>query len=146
MSIRETTAQNILQALKDIEDPRPVLVTREPFEVTELAITQFPALLVQQTTETRETITMGAPGLGRRRGDMTFEIRGFVRGTELDTRRNLLIEAVEAAIDQDRYLGQQNQGVIDTQITQIEIVPRLQPLAEFIMTVVVSYNYARGTQ
>ncbi len=146
MSIRETTAENILQALKDIEDPRPVLVTREPFEVTELAITQFPALLVQQTTETRETITMGLPNQGRRRGQMTFEVRGFVRGTELDTKRNLLIEAVEDALDSDRYLGQQNQGVLDTQITEIEIVPRLQPLAEFRMVVLVTYNYLRGSQ
>ena len=146
MSIRETTAQNIIQALEDIQEPRPVLVTRDPFDVEKLAITQFPALSVQQTTESRETITMGIPGAGRRRGVMTFEIRGFVRGTELDQKRNLLMEAVEDALDTDRYLGQLAQGVLDCQIVTIEIIPRLQPLAEFVMTVEVTYNYIRGQQ
>ena len=146
MSIRELTAVNVVDCLKQIQDPRPVLVTREPFDVEKLAITQFPALLIQQTQEERETISMGAPGTGRRMGTMTFEIRGFVRGTELDTRRNLLIEAVENALDEDRYRDQWATGVIDTQIVLIEIIPRLQPLAEFVITVEVKYNYLRGTQ
>jgi hypothetical protein len=146
MSIREQTAINIVDTLKEIEDPHVVLVTRDPFDVEKLAITQFPAVLVQQTTETRQTVSMGVPGVGRRSGTMTFELRGFVRGTELDTRRNQLIEAVENALDSDRYREQRSDGVLDTQVTNIEVVPRLQPLAEFIMTVEVNYNYLRGNQ
>lgn len=143
-SLREQVAVNIVDTLKEIDNPHIVLVTRDPFDVEKLAITQFPALLVQQTTEARETITMGTPGLGRRRGVMEFEIRGFVRGTELDTKRNELIEAVEEALDSDRYRDLQVQGVLDSQIKTIEIVPRLQPLAEFVMTFDVTYNYQRG--
>lgn len=144
MSIREDAAVNILDTLKEISVPKPALVTRDPFDVEKLAITQFPALLIQQTEEERQTITMGVPGSGRRSGVMTFEIRGFVRGTELDTKRNDLIKAVENALDSDRYRNVTR--VMDTQITLIEIVPRLQPLAEFVITVEVKYNYARGTQ
>jgi hypothetical protein len=144
-SLREQVAINCVDVLKEIDDPHVVLVTREPFDVEKLAITQFPALLVQQTTETRETITMGTPGVGRRMGVMTFEIRGFVRGTELDSRRNELIEAVEKQLDSDRYRGLLATGVTDSQLVSIEIVPRLQPLAEFIITVEVTYNYLRGT-
>ena len=66
MSIREQSAINITDTLKEIRDPKPVLVTRDPFDVEKLAITQFPALLVQQTVEERSTITMGVPGQGRR--------------------------------------------------------------------------------
>jgi hypothetical protein len=146
MSIREQVAVNIVDTLKEIEIPKPVLVTREPFAITELAITQFPALLVQQTTETRETISMGLPGNGRRIGTMTFEVRGYVRGVELDTKRNDLIEAVENALDADRYRGLRASGVLDTQIVTIEIVARAEPLAEFVMTVEVDYNYVRGSQ
>ena len=146
MSIRESTAINIVDTLKEIEAPRPVLVTRDTFDVEKLAITQFPALLVQQTTETRETVTMGVPGVGRRMGTMTFQVRGFVRGTEIDTKRNDLIEAVENALDSDRYRAQRTEGVVDTQVVTIEIVPRMLPLAEFIMTVEVKYNYLRGAQ
>lgn len=146
MSIREDVAVNIVDTLKEIEAPKPVIVTREPFAITELAITQFPALLVQQTQETRETVTMGLPGSGRRIGTMTFEVRGFVRGTQLDTQRNDLIEAVEDALDADRYRGLRASGVLDTQIVNIEILPRTEPLAEFVMTVEVNYNYVRGSQ
>ncbi len=144
-SIREQVAINIVDVLKEIQDPLVVLVTRDPFDVEKLAITQFPALLVQQTTESRETITMGPTATGRRMGIIEFEIRGFVRGTELDSRRNELIEAVEEALDSDRYRGLFSEGVSDSQIRSIEIVPRLQPLAEFIMTIDVTYNYLRGT-
>ena len=144
-SLREQVAINIVDVLKETDDPHVVLVTRDPFDVEKLAITQFPALLVQQTTETRETITMGTPGVGRRMGVMTFEVRGFVRGTELDSRRNELIEAVEKQLDSDRYRGLLATGVTDSQLVSIEIVPRLQPLAEFIITVEVTYNYLRGT-
>lgn len=144
-SLREQVAINIVDVLKEIDDPLVVLVTRDPFDVEKLAITQFPALLVQQTTENRETITMGPTATGRRMGVMEFEIRGFVRGTELDSRRNELIEAVEEALDSDRYRGLLASGVTDSQVRSIEIVPRLQPLAEFIMTVDVTYNYLRGT-
>jgi hypothetical protein len=146
MSIRELTAINIVDSLKEIDSPRPVLVTRDPFDVEKLAITQFPALLVQQTQELRTTVSMGIPGTGHRQGTMSFEIRGFVRGTELDTKRNALIEAVEQALDADRYRSQRADGVMDTQIVQIDIVPRLQPLAEFVITVEVRYNYIRGAQ
>ena len=144
MSIREDAAVNIVDSLKEITAPKPALVTRDPFDVEKLAITQFPALLIQQTQEERQTISMGVSGTGRRTGVMTFEIRGFVRGTELDTKRNDLIEAVENALDSDRYRNVT--GVTDTQIITIEIVPRLQPLAEFVITVEVKYTYARGTQ
>lgn len=146
MSIREQSAINIIDTLKEIRDPKPVLVTRDPFDVEKLAITQFPALLVQQTVEERSTITMGVPGQGRRQGSMLFEIRGFVRGVELDTKRNELIEAVEDALDSDRYRNQKTEGVLDTQVISIEIVPRMQPLAEFVLTLQVRYNYVRGTQ
>jgi hypothetical protein len=146
MSIRELSAINIVDSLKEIDNPRPVLVTRDTFDVEKLAITQFPALLVQQTTETRQTVSMGMPGVGRRQGVMTFEVRGFVRGTELDTRRNALIEAVENALDADRYREQRAEGVQDTQIVNIEIIPRMQPLAEFVITIEITYNYLRGIQ
>jgi hypothetical protein len=145
LSLREQVAIDFVDTLLAIDDPRVVLATREPFDVEKLAITQFPALLVQQTTETRETITMGASAVGQRRGVMEFEIRGFVRGVELDTRRNELIAAVETALDSDRYRGLRANGVMDTQVRTIELVPRLQPLAEFVMTIEVTYNYVRGS-
>jgi hypothetical protein len=143
-NLREQIADNIITVLKDMRDPQPVLVTREPFNVAEIAITQFPAILITPTNEERETITMGTPGLGRRLGTLDFTIRGYVRGVELDRKRNDLIERIEEALDSDRYLTLISDGVIDSQVVTIDITERLPPLAEFAITYRVRYNYLRS--
>jgi hypothetical protein len=142
MSIREQVAKNIVDVLKTLEYPALALITREPFVVQELAITQFPAVLVQVQTEERETITMGATGVGRRMGTINYTLRGYVRGTELDRRRNELIEGIEEQLDAKRFRGVD--GVTDSQITLIEIVERQPPLAEVTVTFQVKYNYLRA--
>jgi hypothetical protein len=142
-NLREQIAQEVVRVLKNMEDPQPVLVQREPFEPEKLAITQFPALLIQFLNEERETITMGAPGVGRRLGTLEYNIRGFLRGVELDRKRNDLIERIEEALDTDRYLGLKDSGVIDSQMVNIEIINRLAPLAEIAITFRVRYNYLR---
>ena len=146
MSLRQSIIQAIQVAVQEIRDPNPVLVTTEPFEADKLAITQFPAVLISFIDEERESVTMGTSGVGRRTGQIQIEVRGFVRGTELDKRRNDLLNAVENAIDADRYLGLKASGVLDSQIRLIETVPRLAPLAEIRIVVRVNYNYLRGAQ
>lgn len=142
-NLREQVVTNIVAVLQNMEDPTPVLVTREPFQVSELAITQFPAVLITVEREERNTITMGIPGAGRRQGEITVAIVGYVRGTELDRKRNDLIERIEEALDSDRYRNLIVQGVTDSQVTVIEIVERQAPLAEIRLTFVVKYNYIR---
>lgn len=144
-NLRQQIAENIVAELKDQRDPRPVMVTMEPFNVIELAITQFPAILITPTVEDRETVTMGAGQVGRRTGTIDYTIRGYVRGNDLDKKRNDLIERIEETLDSDRYRGLREQGVMDTQITRIEILDRLPPLAEFQITLTVRYNYLRGS-
>jgi hypothetical protein len=143
MSLREDITLAIVDALWKIEQPKPILVTREPFEPEKLAITQFPAILIQMLEEERETITMGATQVGRRSGVVRYNIRGFLRGVELDSQRNAMIEAIEQALDESRNLGLRSSGVGDSQITRIEVVNRLAPLAEISITFEVSYNYLR---
>jgi hypothetical protein len=143
-NLREQIADNIVTVLLDMQDPRPVLVTREPFNVTEIAITQFPAILITPTNEERETITMGMSGQGRRLGTLDFTIRGYVRGVELDRRRNDLIERIEESLDSDRYRDLIAEGVIDSQVVTIDIIERLPPLAEFSIIYRVRYNYLRS--
>lgn len=142
-NLRQQISENIVAVLKDMRDPQPVIVTTEPFAVQELAITQFPAILITATTEDRETITMGATAVGRRQGTIVFTIRGYVRGTELDKKRNDLIERIEETLDSDRYRGLATVGVMDSQITRIEIQDRLPPLAEITVELQVRYNYLR---
>ena len=142
MSIREDIAVNLLTTLQEIVSVKPVLVTREPFEVEKLAITQFPAVLVTSTHEERVTETMGGSGI--RSGSISYTIRAFVRGNELDTKRNDIIEAIEEALDADRNRGQASNIVLDTQVISIEIVDRLPPIAEVVLTINVKYIFTRG--
>jgi hypothetical protein len=141
MSIREDIAKNLITTLQEIPDVKPVLVTREPFDVEKLAITQFPSLLVTSTNEDRNTETMSA---GIRKGIITYTIRAFVRGNDLDSKRNDIIEAIEEALDEDRNRGQGRSIVLDTQIASIEVVDRLPPIAEAVLTVNVNYIFTRG--
>ena len=141
-SQREAIALDIIDVLKDIRSPRPVLVTREPFDVEKLAITQFPAILVQSNNETRDTESMSTGGY--RRGTIVYNIRGFVRGTELDKQRNELIEAIEETLDSDRYRNLETSVVQNSQITNIEVIERLAPLAEFLISFEVNYYFVRG--
>ena len=146
MSLRESISKYIVSALGELEEPRANLVTREPFEADKLAITQFPAILINFANETRETITMGEVAIGRRAGTLSYEIRVFVRGTELDLRRNQMIQAIEEQLDRDRYLGLRALGVTDSQLNEIEVINRQPPLAEVRLVLTVRYNYLRGAQ
>lgn len=139
MNLREDIVNHIIDTLKEMDDPRPVLVTREPFEVDKLAITQFPAILVSFASEERTLLSMGSSGT--KNGTIIFNIRGFVRGRDLDKSRNELINSIEIALETDRY--REIAGVRDSQIRTIEVVDRLPPLAEILVTVEVSYLYSR---
>jgi hypothetical protein len=145
-SLREQIVRNTETILREQADPGFRLVTREPFEVTELAITQFPAVLINFLTETRTSVSMGQPSVGRRTGTIVLELRGYVRGNQIDRLRNDLVSAVEDALDSDRYLDLRADGVLDSQITQIAVEPRMNPLGEVVMRFEVNYNYLRGTQ
>jgi hypothetical protein len=142
-NLRQQIAEKVVEFIKTLDDPRGVLVTREPFDGSEIAITQFPAVLITAQREERETITMGHPTVGRRQGTIIYSVRGFVRGNDLDRKRNDLLEAIEEVLDQDRYLELRDQGVTDSQVTLIEIVDRQPPLAEFVLEYRVTYNYLR---
>ena len=89
MSARENIAKDIAEQLQNMSNPAPALVTREFFEFDKLAITQFPAILVISTSESREDIS-----LSERQGTLEVELRCFVRGAKLDTLRNNLIEQI----------------------------------------------------
>jgi hypothetical protein len=145
-SLREQIVRNTETILRERADPGFRLVTREPFEVTELAITQFPAVLINFLSETRTSVSMGVPGVGRRTGTIVLDIRGFVRGNEIDRLRNDLVSAVEDALDQDRYLDLRADGVLDSQVTEITTEPRMHPLGEVRIRFEINYNYLRGTQ
>ena len=97
MSARENVAKNLIEQLTNMTDPAPGLVSRKYFDVTKLAITQFPAILLITANESREDVSMDL-----RQGVIQYQLRCYLRGTELDTLRNELIERIEETVETDR--------------------------------------------
>jgi len=145
MSIRESIAKNIKEVLGDMDPPRPVFVTREPFDVQKLALTQFPAILITTGNETREEHTMG----GNRRAVLEMLIQGFVRsdGREgfvqsVDEKRNEMIERIEETLNEDRTRELADSTAVKTRVTLVEVnQDRQPPLGEFTVTCEVHYTY-----
>ena len=141
-SARELIAVDVVDTLKEINNPRPVFVTREPVELDDLSIQQLPCLLVRTTEEERSDITMTGSSI-LREGVLTMEITGYVRGgPELDRRINTMIELIEEELDKDRT---RDGNARNTAVTAISINTDIEPpLGSFTVTVEVYYTFRRG--
>jgi len=147
MSNREDIVKDIEEVLGDMDNPKARLITREPFDLDKLALTQFPALLITAGNETREDNSMG----GNRRGVLEVNIRGFMRSDgrqgfvqSVDQKRNELIERIEETLNtnRDRELGATRAAT--THVTSIEVIDRTPPLGEFVMIAEVQYSFTKG--
>lgn len=139
MSKRESIAGNVVTTLQAVTAIK--YVTRDPFDFAQLSNAQFPAILVQTTSETREDVTIGGGDITRE-GVISYRLIGYVKGTSLDTARNNLVELVEEALDADRTRGGY---ALDTQVVSIETDEgSIDPVGGVIITVSVLYNFTRG--
>ena len=143
MSIREDIAVNLVQTLQNIDLPVKVkYVTREPFDFEKLSNAQFPAILVQSADEDRNDDTVGG-SLSNRMATINYQLVCYVKGSQLDSARNNIIEAVEESLDVDRTRGD---VALDTQIFSIETDEgSIAPIGGVILTLRVLYKYQRGT-
>jgi hypothetical protein len=146
MSLREDIAGNIITTLDAVTSPIELKkITREPFKVEELADPQFPALYITTSDETREDFALGDYSAGKRSGTIDFIIVGYVKGTEtnIDTKRNQLIEVIEETLDTDRTRGGYAK---ETKIIEVNSDEgTLYPLGAIRIVVRVFYEFVRGT-
>lgn len=143
MSARELIAEDIREQLINMSDPAPGTVTREFFEFEKLAITQYPAILLVTGNEERTDVSMS-----ERQGILQIELRCFVRGNELDTKRNKLVEVIEQTLEGSRgrnlTTAKEATHYVETRVTNVEVIERNPPLGQVIVTVEVEYMYKRG--
>lgn len=147
MSVREDIAQDIVQTLQGITNPPVVIVSRNPINTTDLAITQYPAIMVRTSTEDRSDITQG----GTRLAQVDYTIIGLVRASasattitnNIDTQRNALIEAIEEALEVDR---QRSLNALNCYVSNVTVDDgTIYPLGRVDITFTVQYKYTRGT-
>ena len=143
MAARENIAINIKNQLENMTDPAPGLVSRIFFDPSKIAITQFPAVLITTADETREDFTMGES-----QGTIRYNLRCYVRGTQIDTLRNEIVERIEETLEvsrnRDLTLAATNIHNVTTQVAGIEVVERELPLGEVVVQVDVTYRYKKG--
>ena len=142
MSKRDDITENIVKVLRDATDPKPIFVTRETINPSELSRQQFPAVVVVTGDETRRESTMiGATGT--RNAIINVICRCYVTGqVEIDHERNDIVESVEEALEVDRT---RNGNADDTRLVEVaidEAIDKRFGLAT--MTFEVEYTYTRG--
>ena len=147
MSLRENIAANIISTLDAVTSPIELKkITREPINPQEdLADPQFPAIYVTTGDETREDFALGDYAAGKRSGTIDYVLVGYVKGTDtnLDTKRNQLIEVIEETLDTDRTRGG---NAKETKIVEISSDEgTLYPLGGIRIVVRVFYEFVRGT-
>jgi len=146
MSLRENIAANIITVLDAVTSPIELKkITREPFEPEQLADPQFPAIYISTGDEIREDFALGDTAAGKRSGTIDYVLVGYVKGTEtnLDTKRNQLIEVIEETLDADRTRGG---NALETKIIEVSSDEgTLYPLGGIRIVVRVFYEFVRGT-
>jgi len=144
MSVRENIAANLLSVISGISSPDIKKATRQPFPIDELSEQQYPAVIVQTSEENRDDSELGS-GARTRHGTIDFVISGFVKGSDsnIDTKRNQLITAIETAVETDIT---RDSNALDTQVIQVETDEgSLFPVGGIRMTIRCMYEYQSGT-
>ena len=144
MSTRENIASNIASTISGITSPSIKKVTRQPFDIDELSDKQYPVVIVQTSEETREDVEIGS-GAKRRQGTIDFVLSGFVKGAEtnIDTKRNQLITAIETELESDITRGG---NALDTEVISVETDEgTLFPIGGIRMTIRCIYTFESGT-
>jgi len=144
MSKREDIANNLVSTISGISSPEIKKVTRQPFELDELAQQQYPAVLVQTIEETKEDQELGS-GAKTRICTLEFGITGYIKGSEsnIDTARNELMTAIETELESDIT---RNNKALDTEIISVETdAGSLFPYGAILMTVRVIYEHQSAT-
>ena len=141
MSVRENIAANLLSVISGISSPITVKkATRQPFDLDELSDKQYPAVIVQSSEETREDEELGS-GAKTRLATIDFIVSGFVKGAEsnIDTKRNQLITAIETAVESDIT---RSNNALDTMVVSCETDEgTLFPIGGIRMTIRCMYSY-----
>lgn len=144
MSVRENIASNLLTVISAISSPAVKKATRQPFPIDELSEQQYPAVIIQTSEETRDDSELGS-GARTRHGTIDFVVSGYVKGAEtnIDTKRNELITAIETAVETDIT---RNGNALDTMVVACETDEgSLFPVGAIQMTIRCMYEYQSGT-
>ena len=144
MSKREDIAGHIVSTIEAISSPSIKKVTRQPFNLEDLAQAQYPAVLVQTQEETKEDQELGE-GAKTRICNLEFLITGYIKGSEsnIDTARNTLATAIETQLESDIT---RNSKALDTEVISLETdAGTLFPYGAISMVVKVVYEHESAT-
>lgn len=98
---REDIVSTIYDLLKAQRSVKLGKVSRDPIVPEELPKTGFPAAYIETSDELFEEMAAG----GLRESTLSVEIVIYVSGANRDKQRNVVIQAIESTLMEDRTLG-----------------------------------------
>ena len=171
MSVRERIADNIVTVLGTMDRPTLKKVTRDPFELNDLSVQQFPAVWIGVESASDNDATMGGSALTRF-SETDFTLVGYMKGSsthglisevaeefylteasetltteygsyDIDHVRDEMIEGIAEKLDADRTRG----GFAkNTEIISVEDDDSVfYPYGAVRVTARVTYHYVTGT-
>jgi hypothetical protein len=141
MSQRELIIRNIVETLK-VKSVGLGTVTRDPgLNIKDLAVTGFPAVIIESGNEERETYSQGGPAAVRF-SLFDVNLRVFITNVAVsDSVRNKVIESIENALEKDPDRGG---NAIDTQLISVVTDNSEKPYIIMDLVFQVRYLYQRG--
>jgi hypothetical protein len=83
-----------------------------------------------------------------RQGTLNVQLRCFLRGNNIDQKRNNLIEQIEQELEtqsnRDVTVDSAATHYVISRISNIEVIERQPPLAELLINLDIEYVYKRG--
>jgi hypothetical protein len=137
MNKRELSVAAVVEKIDSIRKIKKV--AREPMVLEEMAVTNFPCVIVESTNEQRNNNSFGM-GRAVRNSILDVVVTLNVAGANRDAQRNEFIAAIEHAVTLDTSLS----GVAtDTQLTLVETFPieSARPYATARLTFQIQYCY-----
>ena len=141
MSKREQSLNNFIETIQSITTPKIGKVSDKPVDFSKLARTAFPFVSINIDSEDREDITM-QHRLCTMYVGVTTHIQAASKGVEANSQLNVIMEAIEEAVEVDRTRG----GVaLLTELREVEPMEESNfPIVSMKHTYVIQYYHNRG--
>ena len=141
MSKRDDNLNHLMETIKSISSPKIGKVTDKPIEFAKLARTAFPIVSVNIDNEDREDITM-QHRLCTMYVGVTAHIQAASKGAEANSQLNVIMEAIEKALEIDRTRGGY---ALLTELREVDpMEERNFPIVSMKHTYVIQYYHNRG--
>jgi hypothetical protein len=141
MSSRDKNLNHLIDTIGSILTPKIGKVSDKPVEFAKLARTAFPFIAINIDSEDREDITM-QHRLCTMYVGITAHIQAAAKGNEANSQLNVIMEAIDKALEKDRTRGG---NALLTELREVNTIEESNfPIVSLKHIYVIQYYHNRG--